>query len=396
MARHYQPKRFFRHAPNRLLQRYFADRNLLHEVDFDALTETQVDLIYEAWLKLPEDARNVIEQDFQDIDELATEAGSKAILDEARWHGEDLAQQFASLAGFHEHAFWVNLERPKYLPGALAFHHADAVPASYWRKRKNLPRRPASVDPVSVGKLEQNLGNYFHTMQGRGQNCKVDCYRRNNLDYFFAYPEDYSQASVEWVGKEFKRRPHHPAFEVIFVYSQNDGSLDIHLSGDRKPVPDLQVIFADMILKATLGPDEKDERVYDFNPLRSRDLQFVFRPESGIADVAVKKLRLQVHGTSERIVLEADPSNNKQAVFDLLDKVTRGIPLSQMTITQVGIKVTFAQCALSRKPCVRTFDIYWPNSCSLKHDGLDLIIRKMLADSGIEPREPAKDESAAA
>src|ERR1700731_581148 len=31
-----------------------------------------------------------------------------------------------------------------------------------------------------------------------------------NLDYFFAYPEDYAQASVEWVGKEFKRRPHHP------------------------------------------------------------------------------------------------------------------------------------------------------------------------------------------
>jgi hypothetical protein len=29
-------------------------------------------------------------------------------------------------------------------------------------------------------------------------------------------------------------------------------------------------------------------------------------------------------------------------------------------------------------------------------DGRDLIIRKMLADSGIEPREPTKDNSAAA
>jgi hypothetical protein len=66
-----------------------------------------------------------------------------------------------------------------------------------------------------------------------------------------------------------------------------------------------------------------------------------------------------------------------------------------MAVTQVGIKVTFAQNPTSRKASTRSFDINWPNSCSLKYDGRDLIIRKMLADSGIEPREPAKDASAA-
>jgi hypothetical protein len=394
MAHQYQPRRFFRNAPNRLLQQYFSNHKALEEVDFGALTETQVDPIYEAWLKLPEDVRNEMEQDLQEIDELATEAGLKAILDEARWHGEELAEQFASLTGFHEHAFWTILERPKYWRGALPFHHADLVPASYWRKRKNLPRKPAGLDPASIRQLEQNVSHYFHTMQGRGQNCKVDCYRRNDRDYFFAYPEDYAQASIEWEGKEFKRRPH-PAFEIIFGYAQNDGTLDIYMTGDRKPVPDLQAIFADAILKAELGSDEKDERVYELNPLRSRQFQFVYGPESGIADVAVKKLRLKVHGKSERIILEADPSYNKQAVFDLLDKVTKAIPLSQTAITQVGIKVTFAHNPSSRKASTRIFDINWPNSCSLRHDGRDLIIPRLLADSGIEPREPAKDDSAA-
>jgi hypothetical protein len=80
----------------------------------------------------------------------------------------------------------------------------------------------------------RSLSNYFHKMQGRGENCKVDCYKRNDLDYLFAYPEDYAQASLEWEGKEFKRRPHHPAFEIIFVYSQRDGTLDTYLTGDRK------------------------------------------------------------------------------------------------------------------------------------------------------------------
>ena len=396
MAHQYHPRRFFRNAPNRLLKQDFTSRNGLTGVDFGALTETQVEPVYEAWILLPESARNDMEQDFQEIDELASEGGSKAILDEARWHGEDLAGRFAALDDFYGHSFWTFLERPKYWRGALAFHRADTVPASYWRKRKNLPRTAAHVDAASIRQLEQNLSNYFHTMQGRGQNCKVDCYKRNGLDYLFAYPEDYAQASIEWEGKEFKRRPHHPAFEVIFVYSQNDGTLDIFLSGDRKPVPDLQAIFADAILKAELGPDEKDERVYDLNPLRSRHFQFTYGPESGIADVAVIKIRLKIHGKSERIVLEADPSYNKNAVFDLLDKVAKAIPIHQVAITQVGIKVTFAHNPSSRKARTRTFDINWLNSCSLKQDGRDLVIRKMLADSAIEPREPANEDSATA
>jgi hypothetical protein len=121
MVQEYPPRRFFRHAPNLMLQRYFAARNVMSEVDFGALTETQVEPIYESWLKLSDDTRKEMEQDFQDIDSLATEGGSKAILDEARWHGEDLAEQFASLTGVHEHAFWTFLERPKYWQGALAF-----------------------------------------------------------------------------------------------------------------------------------------------------------------------------------------------------------------------------------------------------------------------------------
>ena len=59
-----------------------------------------------------------------------------------------------------------------------------------------------------------------------------------------------------------------------------------------------------------------------------------------------------------------------------------------MVVTQVGIVVTFAASATRKKPQTRTFDISWPNSCSLKHDGNDKIIRQMLVDSGLEPGRP--------
>ena len=80
--------------------------------------------------------------------------------------------------------------------------------------------KPAAVDEASIRQLVHLIRDYFHHTEGRGNNCVVEPFRRGDLDYFFAYPEDYSQQSIEWVDGEFGRRPHNPAFEVIYVYSQ--------------------------------------------------------------------------------------------------------------------------------------------------------------------------------
>ena len=78
--------------------------------------------------------------------------------------------------------------------------------------------------------------------------------RRGTLDYFFAYPEDYAQHRVEWVDGQFGQRPHHPAFEVIYVYSQVDGTLDVNIRGARPAVEPLQGLFAATILKQPALP----------------------------------------------------------------------------------------------------------------------------------------------
>ena len=57
-----------------------------------------------------------------------------------------------------------------------------------------------------------------------------------------------------------------------------------------------------------------------------------------------------------------------------------------MTITQVGIVVSYISEPATGRVSTRSFDINWPNSCSLKHDGKDAIFRKMLMASGIEPQ----------
>jgi hypothetical protein len=389
MARQYQPRRFFRDVPNKLLEEYFGQRDLFPDLDFTQLTETKVELIYKSWLNLPPDQAKAVEKDFREIDFLANEGGIKAIIDEAGSDGEELGEELSQMSSFHEMAFWTFLNRPDYWTGALLYHHADTIARSYWRKRKNVPKVPIAGDVESIQRLEKAISAYFHQKEGRGKNCKVECYRRNNLEYFFAYPEDYARANIEWVEDEFQRRPHHPAFEVIFIYSQNDGTLDIYLAGSKEPVPDLQRIFAEIILQVELGPDKKDEQVYDLDPLKSRDFQFVYDPSEGIEDVLIRKLRLSSATIkNKRITLEAEPTFNRGAVYDLLDKLGTSIEVSQFHVTQVEIKVLLTPNSPSERGKTRSFHITHPNYCSLTKDDRDFLIRRMLAASGLEPREP--------
>ena len=53
------------------------------------------------------------------------------------------------------------------------------------------------------------------------------------------------------------------------------------------------------------------------------------------------------------------------------------------------MRVTFDQGADDGRPKTRNFDLAWPNSCYLQNDSHGILIQRMLADHGIEPRRPA-------
>ena len=396
MGRHYSTRDFFRQMPNALLARYFEARGVLAEVDFAALKEARSETLFHAWLKLPESQRKTMDAELREIHALSCEKGWSAIRDEAQWQMRDCPELFvefveklSSLPGHEERAMIAFLEHPELWKGATLFCHADTL--SYWRKRKGFPHQPASVHEDGRKALAESIRDYFHFTEGRGKNCVVETYRRDARDYFFAYPEDYSQQSVEWVEGAFERRPHNPAFEVIFIYSQSEGTLDLNYRGDRKALEPLQGMFATAILGLPeMPPDPDDERVYDLNPLKGRGFQFVYDPASGIQSVAIKKLRLSskvVKG--DRITLEADAAARSEAIFDLMDEVGKSVRLQTYFVTQVEL-TTMVTVDAKKPPKSVTVRITHPNSCSLKYDDVDLKLRQMLVDSGIEPREPSE------
>jgi hypothetical protein len=393
MARNYNARDLFRQMPNRLLARYFERRGLFAELDIAAMRETKIEPLFDAWLLVPDDRRKAMDAELLEISEMSCEKGFCAILDEAEWQlrekPEELAQlveRLSALANHYERAMVTFLDHQKLWKGATYFFHADSL--TYWRKRKGFSHEPASVHEDGRQALATSIREYFHRTEGRGNNCVVETFRRGELDYFFAYPEDYSQHSIEWVNGEFGRRPHNPAFEVIFIYSQNDGTLDLNFRGSYKAVVPLQVMFAKSILGlAALPPNLEDERVYNLNPLRERNFQFVYDPASGIQSVTVKKLRLSsIAVKGDRITLEADAAARREAIYDLLDEVGKSIRLRMYNVTLVELAAMVAMKPTERPKSV-TVRITHPNSCSLKYDDVDLKLREMLVDSGIEPRE---------
>ena len=398
MARHYSIRNFFRQIPNALLARYFADQGLFGDLDFEAMKDTKPDALFDAWLTLAQAQCKPMDAEFQDIFELSCEKGFRAIIDEARWQMQatpeavtDFIEILSALPDHYHRAMVTYLDHGECWKGATRFYHADTLP--YWRKRKNMGHKPAAVDDGSIQQLAIQILNYFHRTEGRGNNCVVEPFRRGELDYFFAYPEDYSQQETEWINGEFERRPHTPAFEVIFVYSQKDGTLDLNFRGARKPMESLQGMFATTILKLDeLPPDPKDERVYDLNPLRQKGFDFVFDVGSGIENIVVKKLRLSSRvNRGDRITLEADATKKPDAIYTLYEKINKSTPLHLYNVTQVELSASIiVDTDKPAKPV--TIRITHPNSCSLKYDEHDLKLRDMLESSGIEPKEPEEDK----
>jgi len=396
MSRHYSTKEFFRQMPNALLARYFEQREVLVGFDFNGMKEAEPDALVEAWLLLPDDQRRIMDAEFQDIFVLASEAGFLAIIDEANWQFRDqpgartaLVGHLAELPSHFDRAMVTFLDNPAVWRGAVYFHHADSL--SYWRKRTDLPKTAGAVDAESLEKLAHEISSHFYSTEGRGKHCVVEPFRRGKRDYFFAYPEDYSQQAVEWESGHFARRPHNPAFEVIFVYKEEDGSLDLYCRGATKALEPLQQIFAAAILKMpNLPPAQRDDRVYDLNPLRDRDFEFVLDPSSGIVDVRLKKLRISsALKKGDRLTLEADTTTNRFAIHDLLAKIAPTLPLRAYNVTMVELTARVVVDPAKRPKAV-TFSVSHPNSCTLKYDDVGLKLRRMLGDSGIEPSKPGE------
>ncbi len=240
-----------------------------------------------------------------------------------------------------------------------------------------------------LAQLERAISHYFLAEEGRGGACKIDYHGRRPLHHFFAYPEDYSASPLVWSNAGLQRQHMRPAFEVVFVYDEIAGCLDIYFEGSRQTVEELRRIFALTMLGIDQLP-KIEPPAYALESFKSPSVAFVFDPNSDIADVRVKRLGFRILGEeATKISVETDPSRDPRALFGVLNRVFArdGEEPGRYRLSQARVISASVQATIDRRdgkrPRTRTFDLS-EHSCSLKYDGTDLELRKILGASGID------------
>lgn len=390
MARQYSAKNFIRKVPNPLLEQYFRERRIDLGVDWDDLDETDAAPVFDAIQALPDAQRGAVESDFTMINELACGAGVRSILEEAAFWGKDWSADFEAMENDYERAFWTFLNEPRRFEVAGAFHVMDRF-SGWWRRFVGKRLEPAT-DSAALEEFGRRLQSYYRR-QGRGRYCHVDVYQRHDPERFcfFAYPEDIATSDLGYEdGGKFTRRPRRSAFELIFVYRPEDGHIEMHAQGVKEVKEELAEIFCTTILGLKALPDNSGREPYNLNCLKDGNFPFNTEPKDQVLDVELKLLRLDLpfdktKGSGRRIVLSAASlPEAPNALHRLLEEAInqRRVPLDDVVISQAKLKFTF-RAVDGRQPKTLTFEITYPDRCTLKDDHYDQIAKKCLKRWGI-------------
>lgn len=400
MAQDLNIRQFFRRAPTVWLMRYFAARGELADFDWTSVSVRNVDSLMDVFLNLDEDVRGGMIEDFANIKLLATPAGKVQIIDEAAFHEvqAEVTRQLNELDDVYACAFYVCLEHKDCWDGAVLYAAADGKPRRYLVKRINLPRLGRLPTDEDGKALAAAVTEVFRTTEGRGDHCEVQQYRRGekgDREYYFAYSQDHKQNTIQYHDGKMAKRSYNPAFEVIFIHNDAEQTLEIWHQGPRDRIKDLQQSFAKAVLKQDIERDSpRDDRVYDLDCFLEQGFKFKPAPELSIAKVEVRKMSIKVLGDEPHVVaIDLGPDTDPSVLPRRIEAATTGIRPTLCRVARVGCRVTFEKKSGEKKAKTRSFEVVWPNSCSLRNDPHGILIQRMLTDHGIEPQRPASDDA---
>ena len=387
MASPFSSPQFLRLVHKPLLGEYFHPKGLLLNINFEQLGDTEIAPIHEAIQGLPGEIRAQVDSDFQAVHDLGSATGQVAIVEAARSRGVAFPDEFETIKDTYEQAFRCLLDHPDVFATALRFWETDTLGQAHWVRRPGLPVVAPDLSEIAINALSAHLQSHFLQKEGRGYNCYIECYPREDDLCCYVYLEDHGRVDLEFMENEGppQRRHRRPVFNIVFVYSPSRGRLDTNYRGSRRDIHELQRLFAFAMLDIGLDPPRRSGRVYDLERLKERAFAWVFEPSWNIKKVVVKRLRLSaLQGVDRHISISGDTLRRADVVYDLLDDAFasgQALRLTQYHVTQAEIKVEFVNSYRRRS---LPFTLTAPDRSTLGLDGDDINIREMLVRSGIE------------
>lgn len=371
MAKQFDPRKVLRQISNPLLKQFFDRRGELGDVQWDELTETKIEPVFEAWQQMPEQQRKEVQVTLQDIVELADERGISAIAEEIRLRCPGREAEFQSWEGRADRAMWVYLNAPAAFEEAALFARADALAAGrFWVKRNGLPRQALNLANGTVGKLQGALTGFYWPTQMRGCHCRVEHYTRaNGVEYFFAYLDDYPDNHLVFDDDgQVEKRSDRYAFENVFVFTPEDGALELFARGGRKVNAALQEAFCQSVLGVDAGDTDPLKPAYQLDHLLDENFLLRTDPADRVADARIVRLRLEPKAAPlSYIELKADPKGHASEIFQMLAHYcdAQNVAPARMRVRQATFRLKFMHDGVGR-PKTLTFSVSCPDSCDLK------------------------------
>ncbi|MCC5786914.1 MAG: hypothetical protein JJU33_09455 [Phycisphaerales bacterium] len=369
MAQSFEPRKVLKQIANPLLREFFSRRGELLDVPWDRITEHKIEPVFEGWQALPERQRLEVQVILRDINELADHRGMAVLAEEIRGRAPGLAEQFKAQASKVDKAMWIYLHLPEAFSEATLFARADALAAGrHWKRRNGLPKVTLGVTPEMLSKLGAALTAYYAPKQMRGGCCKVVHYRRQGgSDYFFAYLDDYPDKHIVFDSDDDEPtvRSDRYAFENVFVYNGDDGSMEVFAQGGKPVWEPLQIAFCKAVLGRDVDPADPLRPTFKLDHLLNPDFPLALEASDGVVDARITQMRVAPRGSSGWVEIKADP---KASANDIYRKFERWLRTENVTIA--GAKVMSTHFALQfqqdRHGSTLRFYVSVPNTCNLK------------------------------
>ncbi len=364
----YNPKTVLRQISNTMLKDLFEHHGHTVDADWEDLGPRQVQDIYDAFLNLPETARRDFEVELQDIHTVAqVESGIRILIEEAVFNGLDVVVDLDRLDSRYDKAAWMLLNHTAVWDKAAVLAHAETLQSRSWHKRNGLPKKAPDLSPLVIQGLQTDISAFYWQAQGRGQLCRIDHLRRNaHLDYFFVYLSDHPDTEIIWDEEgNWQRIKRCHAFEVVFVYDREVGTMDVYAQGGRKIVEPLEELFAKAVLDIALEPEDPDECPHRLDGLTDRAFGFETDPEDGITQVAIRLLCVSPMGNpKKKITVQLPLEGNPEDIYVALenDLNHEKLPITLLRVQKARICMELEGYGRSKS---LTFDIS-PRTCSLK------------------------------
>lgn len=372
MAKMFDPRKVLKHIANPLLREFFRRRGELLDVPWDELTEHRIEPVFKAWLALPPAEQQEIQLIMRDINELADHRGLAVLAEEMLWRCPERAEEYRAQVSRHDKAMWVYLHVPEAFNEAAMFARADALSSGrYWIKRNGLPQVELNVDDAVCQALARALTSFYGPLQLRGRQCKVEHYQRaGHADYFFAYLDDYPDKRLVFDedSDEPLIRSDRYAFEVVFVYNRDEGSLELFAQGGQRVWSPLQVEFCKAVLNEEVDPADPIRPSFYLDHLLNPLCALPTDPADLVEEARITRLRFSPRGSGGWIEVKADAKAPPDDIYRKIDR-----HLKKESIVTEGTRVMQATFALKfhhdgkGRQKTMTFNVTAPNSCDLKH-----------------------------